>query len=57
MLLVYVGQFYCISNLYCSAVGLLDSHDQAEEGSLTCTVRSDDAYNACRWQFEAQMLE
>ena len=38
-------------------VGLLHAHDHAEEGSLTSTVRTDDTYDAVRWEHKVEVLE
>ena len=38
-------------------VGLLHAHDHTEEGSLTSTIRTDDTYDAVRWEHKVEVLE
>ena len=57
VLLIDIRDLHGVADLDGAGVGFLDAHDQAEEGGLSRTVRADDADDACRRQFEAQVLE
>jgi len=55
VLLVYVGQFHGLAHLECAAVGLLEAHDEAEEGGLACAVRADNAHDAVGRKHEVEV--
>ena len=57
MLLVYVCQFHGLSYLESTFVYGFQSHNQAEQGSLAGTVRTDYTDNAVRGQHEIQVIE
>ena len=57
MLLVHVCQFHGLSYLESTFVYGFQSHNQAEQGSLAGTVRTDYTDNAVRGQHEIQVIE
>ena len=57
MLLVHIRHLHGLTALECARVSSLQSHDNAEEGSLSCTVRTDNTYYAVRRKHEVEILE
>ena len=57
VLLVHIGKLHGLTHLEVAAVGLLQSHDEAEEGSLSGSVRTDDTHDAVRRKHEVEVIE
>ena len=56
MLLVHIGNLYCLTNDYFSTIRFVKSHDKAEQSCLSCAVRAYDAHNTGRRQDKIQVL-
>ena len=57
MLLVNVCHLHGLTTLKGARIGCFKSHDDAEEGCLTCAVRTYDAHDAVRRKHEVEVLE
>ena len=57
MLLVHIHSFYRFTHLKHTAVGLLKSHNQAEQRRLAGAVGADDAHDAVRRQHEVEVVK
>ena len=57
VLLVHIRQLDSVPYRDCPGIRSLDSHDQTEQCGLSRSVRAYDSHNACRRQYEIQMLE
>ena len=56
VLLVNVGQLNRFTHFERTCIGLIKSHNKAEERSLTHTIRTDYADNACRGKREVEVF-
>ena len=56
MLLVYIAYLHCLAHGESTRVGLLQPHNQAEQGGLTAAVGTDNAHDARRGQREGKIL-
>ena len=57
MLLVNISKFNGLTHCKRTAICLLQAHDKAEERCLSCTVRTDNTYDAVRRQHEVEVVE
>ena len=57
MLLVHVGHLDGFAHLKLARIGLLQAHNQAEQGGLTGAVWTDNAHDAVRRQHEVEVIE
>ena len=56
MLLIHVGELHGLTHLEGSLIGLVEAHDETEEGGLTRTVGADNTYNAVGRKHEIEVL-
>ncbi len=57
MHLIHITHFHGLAHLERTLVCRLHTHDHAEQGRLTCTVRTNHAYDAVGRQHEVQVLK
>ncbi len=57
MLLINVCQFDGFSSGKCTCINSLETHNHAEEGGLTGSVRSNNTNDAVRWKHKVEILE
>ena len=57
VLLIHVGHLHGFAHFEFTAVGLLQSHDESEQGSLSGAVGTDDAYDTIGWQHEVKVIK
>ena len=57
VLLIHIAHFHRLADLEIATIGLLQSHDEAEERGLARAVWTDDAHNAVGRQVEIQVVE
>ena len=55
--LVDIRQLHRFAHLERTSIGLLQSHNHAEEGGLSCSVRTNDAHNAVGRKREFEVLD
>ena len=57
MLLVNISQLHGLTHLECAAICLIQAHDEAEEGSLAGSVRTNHTHDAVRRKHEVEVVE
>ena len=57
VLLVNISQLHGLTHLECAAICLIQAHNEAEEGSLTGSVRTNHTYDAVRRKHEVEVVE
>ena len=57
VLLVNISQLHGLTHLECAAICLIQAHNEAEEGSLAGSVRTDHTYDAVRRKHEVEVVE